>query len=47
MSRLARFASRIPGKDNEMVAVRRLMEITDLPADVQEKFAKFEHQIGV
>jgi len=40
------WASRIPGKDNEMVEVRRLMEITDFPADVQEKFAKFEQQIA-
>jgi hypothetical protein len=36
------WASRIPGKDNEMVEVRRMFEITDFPADVQEKFAKFE-----
>jgi hypothetical protein len=40
------WASRIPGSDNEMVEVRRLMEITDFPADVQEKFAKFEQQIA-
>jgi hypothetical protein len=25
-----------------MVEVRRMFEITDFPADVQEKFAKFE-----
>jgi hypothetical protein len=29
-----------------MVEVRRLLEITDFPADVQEKFAKFEQQIA-
>jgi hypothetical protein len=29
-----------------MVEVRRLMEITDFPADVQEKFANFEQQIA-
>ena len=40
------WASRIPGSDNEMVEVRRLLEITDFPADVQEKFAKFEQQIA-
>jgi hypothetical protein len=32
------WASRIPGKDSEMVEVRRVMEITDFPADVQKKF---------
>jgi hypothetical protein len=36
------WASRIPGSDNEMVEVRQVMEITDFPADVQEKFEKFE-----
>ena len=40
------WASHIPGSDNEMVEVRRLLEITDFPADVQEKFAKFEQQIA-
>jgi hypothetical protein len=40
------WASRIPGKDKEMVEVRRMFEITDFPADVQEKVAKFEHQIA-
>ena len=39
-------ASRIPGKDNEIVEVRRMFEITDFPADVQEKFAKFDQQIA-
>lgn len=38
------WASRIPGKDNEMVEVRRMLEITDFPADVQEKLAKIEQQ---
>ena len=32
------WASRIPGKDNEMVEVRRVMELTDFPPDVQKKF---------
>jgi hypothetical protein len=32
------WASRIPGSDNEMVEVRQVMEITDFPADVQQKF---------
>jgi hypothetical protein len=32
------WASRIPGSDNEMVEVRKVMEITDFPADVQQKF---------
>ena len=40
------WASRIPGKDSEMVEVRRMFEITDFPADVQEKFAKFEQGIA-
>ena len=38
------WASRIPGSDNEMVEVRRLFEITDFPAEVQEKFKEFEQQ---
>ena len=38
------WASRIPGRDNEMVEVRRMLEITDFPADVQEKLAKVEQQ---
>jgi hypothetical protein len=33
------WASRIPGKDTDTVEVRRLMEITDFPADVQKAFA--------
>ena len=40
------WASRIPGSENEMVEVRRLLEITDFPADVKEKLAKFEQQIA-
>ena len=36
------WASRIPGSDNEMVEVRQVMEITDFPADVQEKLAKMQ-----
>ena len=31
------WASRIPGKDNEVVEVRRMFDLTDFPADVQEK----------
>jgi hypothetical protein len=31
------WASRIPGSDNEMVEVRRVMEIPDFPVDVQKK----------
>ena len=34
------WASRIPGKDNEMVEVRRVMELTDFPPDVQKQFEK-------
>jgi hypothetical protein len=37
------WASRIPGSDNEMVEVRQVMEISDFPADVQQKF---EQQIA-
>ena len=40
------WASRIPGPDNEWVEVRRVLEVTDFPADVQEKFAKVERQIA-
>jgi hypothetical protein len=40
------WASRIPGKDNEMVEVRRMFEITDFPADVQEKFEKLEQEMA-
>jgi hypothetical protein len=40
------WASRIPGRDNEMVEVRRLFDITDFPADVQEKLANFEQEIA-
>jgi hypothetical protein len=29
-----------------MVEVRRMLEITDFPADVQEKLEKFEQQIA-
>lgn len=38
------WASRIPGEDTEMVEVRRLFDISDFPADVQEKLAKLEQQ---
>jgi hypothetical protein len=40
------WASRIPGKDSEMVEVRRMLEITDFPAEVQEKLAKYEQQFA-
>jgi hypothetical protein len=40
------WASRIPGKDNEMVEVSRMFELTDFPADVQEKLGKLEKQIA-
>src|SRR5580693_898563 len=36
------WASRIPGRDNEMVEVRRLFDITDFAADVQEKIMELE-----
>jgi hypothetical protein len=40
------WASRIPGSDHEMVQVRRLFEITDFPADVQEKLEQLEQQVA-
>jgi hypothetical protein len=36
------WASRIPGRDNEMVEVRRLFDITDFPADVQKRLCELE-----
>ena len=36
------WASRIPGRDTEMVEVRRLFDITDFPADVQKKLMELE-----
>ena len=38
------WASRIPGRDNEMVEVRRLFDITDFPADVQKRLGELEAQ---
>jgi hypothetical protein len=38
------WASRVPGRDNEMVEVRRLFDITDFPADVQKRLAELEEQ---
>jgi hypothetical protein len=38
------WASRIPGQDDLRVEVRRMLEITDFPADVREKLAKIEQQ---
>ena len=40
------WASRIPGKDNEMVEVRRMFDVTDFPADVQEKIEQFDQEIA-
>ena len=40
------WASRIPGRDNDMVEVRRMLEISDFPVDVQEKLAKVEQRIA-
>lgn len=40
------WASRIPGRDNEMVEVRRLFDITDFPADSQQKLGELEDQAG-
>jgi hypothetical protein len=34
------WASRIPGKDNEMVEVRRMFEITDFDPEVQKEIQK-------
>ena len=39
-------ASRIPGKNNEMVEVRRMFELTNFLADVREKFEKLEQEIA-
>jgi hypothetical protein len=36
------WASRIPGKDDEMVEVRRMFEVSDFPVDVQKKVEEFE-----
>jgi hypothetical protein len=36
------WASRIPGQDDLMVEVRRLFDITDFAADVQEKIMELE-----
>jgi hypothetical protein len=32
------WASRIPGKDTEMVEVRRIMDLTDFDPEIQKKF---------
>ena len=34
------WASRIPGKDNETIEVRRFLDLTDFPADIQKKIAE-------
>lgn len=36
------WASRIPGRDNEIVEVRRLFDMTDFPADVQKRLGELE-----
>lgn len=38
------WASRIPGRDTEMVEVRRLFDITDFPADVQKRLGELDEQ---
>jgi hypothetical protein len=40
------WASRIPGKDDIEVEVRRLFDITDFPADVQKKIAEWFAEDG-
>jgi hypothetical protein len=34
------WASRIPGKDSEMVEVRRFFDLSDFPEDIQKKIAE-------
>jgi hypothetical protein len=34
------WASRIPGKENETIEVRRFLDVTDFPADIQKKIAE-------
>ncbi len=34
------WASRIPGKDNETVEVRRFLDLTDFPADIQKQITE-------
>ncbi|MEZ5312331.1 MAG: YciI family protein [Thermoanaerobaculia bacterium] len=38
------WAARIPGSENEMVEVRRLFDVTDFPAEVQERLGELEEQ---
>ena len=38
------WASRIPGKENETIEVRRMFDITDFPAEVQERIADLERE---
>lgn len=38
------WAARIPGRDDDMVEVRRLFDFTDFPADVQKRLAELEEQ---
>jgi hypothetical protein len=40
------WASRIPGKDNAMVEVRRFFEISDFDAETQKKFEEFEKKVA-
>ena len=40
------WASRIPGKDNETVEVRRMFELTDFDEEIQKKFADASSKAG-
>src|ERR1700690_4133665 len=40
------WASRIPGSDNEMVEVRRIMELTDFGPEIQKKFGDAGASLG-
>ena len=40
------WASRIPGKDTEMIDVRQMLEITDFPAEIQKKVAEWSLEGG-
>ena len=37
----ARWASRCPASDNEVIEVRQVQEFSDFPPDVKEEVAKF------
>ena len=40
------WASRIPGKDNEMVEVRRLFDLSDFDAETQKNIEDFEKRVA-